>query len=471
MSDSKLAIVGLVLLVGCNSYLPVCSGPSDCASPDEPAASLSVSSAGSPAPENSSGTAEPFGAGREAGQDEEAAAGGAGSALPALARCGDGMIEVGETCDGNCPTACSRPSACVESILTGDASHCSSRCEFHEISACVSGDGCCPSGCKYPSDRDCSGRCGDGVVDVPETCEPGTVQDCPSSCDDRNACTSDVKSGSAETCSVSCSHMPVTRPANDDGCCPAGANANNDNDCKATCGNGLIEAGETCDGRCPTSCDDADPCSTDTREGSPGTCNVACKHTRITTPSSGDGCCPVGANANNDKDCSPRCGNGVTEAGETCDGSCRSTCDDANPCTKDASRGNSRTCDFACSNEPITISVQNDGCCPFDATYVTDNDCTNTCGNGRRDPGEMCDGDTCPDPAHPEYCELDPCVTYTIVGGACFWHCELVALTPPGWLEEACDMFLADLPWRCKGGTPVPDLLKACERHGMPWQP
>jgi hypothetical protein len=34
----------------------------------------------------------------------------------------------------------------------------------------------------------------------------------------------------------------------------------------------------------------------------------------------GDACCPAGANANNDADCAPECGNDITEAGEECDG-------------------------------------------------------------------------------------------------------------------------------------------------------
>ena len=43
----------------------------------------------------------------------------------------------------------------------------------------------------------------------------------------------------ALTCPATC--------VNNDGCCPAGCNANTDNDCKAVCNNGVIEPGETCD--------------------------------------------------------------------------------------------------------------------------------------------------------------------------------------------------------------------------------
>jgi hypothetical protein len=64
-----------------------------------------------------------------------------------------------------------------------------------------------------------------------------------------------------------------------------------------------------------------------------GTCTAACSFPTITLPANGDGCCPAGANANNDNDCSPVCRNGVVEAGEQCDDNnnidtdaCRNNC-------------------------------------------------------------------------------------------------------------------------------------------------
>lgn len=79
------------------------------------------------------------------------------------------------------------------------------------------------------------------------------------------------------------------------------------------------DAGPAClnCGACPTDCDDADACTIDTGSGSG--CNLVCSHTPVAA-ANGDGCCPEGANATNDTDCKPRCGNGVTEAGEECDG-------------------------------------------------------------------------------------------------------------------------------------------------------
>src|SRR5262249_33963381 len=71
-------------------------------------------------------------------------------------------------------------------------------------------------------------------------------------------CTTDSLVGSA--CTARCTHAPITTPANNDGCCPRGANANNDNDCAPVCGNGVVESGEQCDDGNTT---DGDGCSHD----------------------------------------------------------------------------------------------------------------------------------------------------------------------------------------------------------------
>src|SRR5829696_4408037 len=46
---------------------------------------------------------------------------------------------------------------------------------------------------------------------------------------------------------------------------------------------------------------------------------AVCVFPPVTTPAHDDGCCPSGANANNDNDCAPDCGNVVVEPGEQCD--------------------------------------------------------------------------------------------------------------------------------------------------------
>ena len=78
---------------------------------------------------------------------------------------------------------------------------------------------------------------------------------------------------------------------------------------------------------CPSlaSCDDGNACTLDAVSG--GT-SCACTHVAITALTSGDGCCPSGADAVRDSDCPARCGNGVREGGEECDGTtgCNGSC-------------------------------------------------------------------------------------------------------------------------------------------------
>ena len=79
------------------------------------------------------------------------------------------------------------------------------------------------------------------------------------------------------SCSFDCKHN-IKRLANGDGCCPGEGNANNDTDCKAKCGNNVTEDGETCEGNCPSTCDDNDFCTDDAMTGFAASCNVVCTH-------------------------------------------------------------------------------------------------------------------------------------------------------------------------------------------------
>jgi len=256
-------------------------------------------------------------------------------------------------------------------------------------------------------DSMCHHTCGNGTVDseVGELCDPGITTGegaCPAGCDDGDACTADVSSGS--DCTLECVHSPITATANGDGCCPAGATANEDSDCVAACGNGTVEPGELCDtaitsgpGLCPAACNDGQSCTTDALIMG-GTCQAACTATPIDTPINGDGCCPLGANSTTDNDCPAGCGNGVFEPpGEACDtaipsgpGSCPTACNDGNVCTADV-LANAGTCGAACVTSPITMPTNGDGCCPPGANANNDNDCSPVCGNGVPEPGEACD--------------------------------------------------------------------------------
>jgi len=117
---------------------------------------------------------------------------------------------------------------------------------------------------------------------------------------------------------------------------------------EAPCGNGVLEEWEQCDtaipppqpGSCPVNCDAGDPCLDGTIVD-PFGCQRHCEYTPVTLPADGDGCCPPGANASNDNDCTAVCGNGVCEPGEEtscltdCQCSVDDDCDDGYVCTID----------------------------------------------------------------------------------------------------------------------------------------
>jgi hypothetical protein len=199
------------------------------------------------------------GIGNAAGVDDD---GGIPPDVPRL-RCGNGIIDSGERCDiaipagmpGACPVTCQAPASCQRVSLVGR--DCDAECQLVRL-GCIGGDSCCPADCTPERDSDCSGQCGDGIVqaELGETCENSNADArCPtlSDCTDQDACTHDAISGSAENCNAACTHTPITALQNEDGCCPPGADANTDSDCKPQCGNKIRESGEECDGS--TGCD------------------------------------------------------------------------------------------------------------------------------------------------------------------------------------------------------------------------
>lgn len=244
--------------------------------------------------------------------------------------CGDGVLASSEICDpgiaageaGACPADCNDMDACTTGTFQGTG--CQLECVYGAIAACIDGDGCCASACDSSTDNDCGVVCGNDLVEVGETCDGA----CATLCDDSDACTANVLSGAAATCDSACTYPAITACVAD-GCCPTGCTAANDPDCSGTCGNGILEQGETCDpvATCPTACDDADACTNDVFTGSAANCNAACAYP-AKTGCQADGCCVSGCNANNDADCTAVCGNSVVEVGEACD--------DGNTITTDA---------------------------------------------------------------------------------------------------------------------------------------
>lgn len=170
------------------------------------------------------------------------------------------------------------------------------------------------------------------------------------------------------------------------------------------CGNGLLEGTETCDGDCPSECDDGNDCTVDLFVGAAASCDLVCRHEQLATAA-------CGAEA--------VCGNGVVEAGELCDGDCVQSCDDGNPCTADSAVGSAASCDLVCVNAPLA------GCST-----------TESCGDGVVDAGEVCDGDC------PTGCESDdPCERVDLTGsaGACDARCETERF-------EGCELVAKQVP-------------------------
>jgi cysteine-rich repeat protein len=259
---------------------------------------------------------------------------------------------------------------------------------------------CCPAG---KSIQDCMAMCGDGKLNGDEQCDTkiaaGKTGACPTSCPAINACTPQVVVGSA--CTAHCEPMPITAFKAGDGCCPPGGDMTLDSDCPKVCGNGVLEAGETCDpiASCP-SCSSTNACLMAVALGSAQLCTAACDLVQVTSCVNGDGCCPAGCNrfgSTFDSDCPMGCNDGTvdTSMGETCDprSTCPASCDDSDPCTTDVMTGSASNCNVVCTHTPITQPKNGDGCCPSNngANATNDNDCAAVCGNHIVEGSEQCD--------------------------------------------------------------------------------
>ena len=241
------------------------------------------------------------------------------------------------------------------------------------------------------------------------------------------------------------------------------------------------------DPSCPGTCDDGDPCTTDTRDGD--SCPRVCVHGPIEAPGDGDGCCPAGANVHSDDDCPAGCGNGVIERGEACDtgisagqpGACPASCGDGQACTADALSGSG--CQAACVFTPITEASPGDGCCPAFAWSELDRNCSSGCGDGVVAEGETCDTEIAPGSpgACPSACpDGDPCTVDVLLSAeTCQAVCVHRAIVRVSDADGCCPPAIgnADNDSDCapvcgneviEGGEgcdpPGPDCTSACQR-------
>jgi hypothetical protein len=131
--------------------------------------------------------------------------------------CAVGCAE-GESCDDF--NLCTTADLCVDGTCAGTVVACD------DSDPCTE-DSCDPAdGCQYTEIPEC-GVCGNGVVEEAEICDGN----CPSSCDDGNACTADSESGSAVSCDLTCTNEPLNLGCVDgDGCCAQGC-GESDDDC------------------------------------------------------------------------------------------------------------------------------------------------------------------------------------------------------------------------------------------------
>lgn len=337
-----------------------------------------------------------------------------GTARP-FGSCGDAMCIGGETCD-SCPADCG---VCVAANICGNGT-----CEPNAQEACST----CPFDCGTCT----TGVCGDGVIDLGETCDGAFAAGTPIErclCDDANPCTTDsVLNGSPGNCDVACLHVPMTGYGLsdcDDGipCTFDVITAVNPTICQLTCSN--VPLDDVAYGA--IHCDDSDPCTVDVANGYvPATCYVESCY-NMTIP----GCIPV-------------CGDGYVTGSEVCDDyntvsadGCTSDClvvESGYTCPMPPVGGPCWQCGngFVEPGEACDEGTFADGVgCEMNCTNIAmDYDCQGVgepcayappCGNRRIDVGETCDdGNGVANDGCDATCNVESGYSCPILGVACY---------------------------------------------------
>lgn len=289
------------------------------------------------------------------------------SGCSAATACGNGVLDAGEVCDN---TKDAKLPTCAE--LVGEGSEGTVKC----------GDGC-----KHYDTTGCSKAtlCGNNKLDGSEVCDGSALNN--------KTCADIVGYGSKGilSCNATCTAYDVSR-------CSAAQK----------CGNGVLDAGEKCDG---TMLNGA-TCASQVGFGSTGTlvCNETCDGFITTNCSAkktcGDGVLDLaggevcdGYNLNG-ATCADVVGYGsvgTPECNSKCTGFTRGTCTDAVKCGN-GKIDSGEQCDGALLQGATCESVVGYGStgtlsCDASCRYNTTN-CTaaKTCGNGKLDDGEQCDG-------------------------------------------------------------------------------
>lgn len=293
------------------------------------------------------------------------------SGCSAPTTCENGKVDDGEVCDGD-----DLKGATCESV----------------VGAGSTGKLRCGDGCKHYDTTGCSKStsCGDGAINGKEVCDGEQLGG--------RTCASEVGFGSKGTlaCNSTCTGFDTSRCSEE-----------------KTCGNGKLDAGETCDG----SFLNGTTCSALVGYGSTGTpvCNDTCSGFK-TSADGYEGCTAA-----------KKCGNGILDEGETCDSAnlngatceavigygstgtpaCNSTCTGytRGTCTEAKKCGNGKldageACDGALLNNATCETVVGigstgtltcDSNCQYNTTHCS---ASRGCGNGTVEDGEQCDGNT-----------------------------------------------------------------------------
>jgi hypothetical protein len=122
----------------------------------------------------------------------------------------------------------------------------------------------------------------------------------------------------------------------------------------------------------------------------------------------------------------PRCGDDIVQAGETCDGNCPADCDDGDPCTDDRGNGTADDCSFKCMH----TLLQEGSLCGYNGRTCHAGVCYSEaeiaqCGNGTLDSGETCDTKSADHACPTECAPVDACHTVQLIGhtAACSARC------------------------------------------------